>query len=153
MDIKIIDSNKGSKCLALDDFKYRKFRIHNSGIVVWQCFIKNCTSTVITCNEVKNIRKINNTHKHVQLKTIKIQEVRNKCKRKTSNDIHETPRKIIRKDMSSVENNTIIGNNDVSSIRKSMYYERRKRLKLLKCLKFILNFVSNFDILTCQNEI
>lgn len=51
---------------------------------------------------------------------ILIQEVHNKCKRKVSNDIHETPRKITRKEMSSIENNTIIGSNDVNLIRKSI---------------------------------
>jgi len=28
--ITIIDRNKGAKCLVLDDFKYRKFRMHNA---------------------------------------------------------------------------------------------------------------------------
>jgi len=52
---------------------------------------------------------------------IQIQEVRNGCKRKASNDIHERPRKIIRKEMSPIENNEVIGSNDVSLIRKSIY--------------------------------
>jgi hypothetical protein len=70
-----------------------------------------------------------------------------------SNDIHEIPRKIIRKGMSSIENNTIIGSNDVSLIRKSMYYERKKHLTTLSItLDDALNFVSNCNILNCKNE-
>ena len=151
MDFKIIESNKGEKCLLLDNFKYRKFRVSNSGNVVWRCYIKNCTSTVTTCSQIKSILKTNNTHKHEQMDAVKIQiqEVRNKCKRKASNDIHERPRKIIRKEILSIENNEVIGSNDVSLIRKSMYNERRKLLPTLpKNLEDALNFVSNSDILT-----
>jgi len=72
MDFKFIESNKRGKCLLLDDFKYRKFRVHFSGNVVWRFYIKNCTSTVKTCSQLKNILKINNTHKHEQLETVKI---------------------------------------------------------------------------------
>jgi len=145
---------KGASSL-LDDFKYRKFRVNISGNVVWRCYIKNCTSTVTTCSQLKNILKINNTHKHEQVETVKIQiqEVRNVCKRKACNDIHERPRKIIRKEVSSIENNEVIGSNDVNLIRKSIYNERRKLLPTLpKSLEDALNFVSNSDILTYQNE-
>ena len=84
---------------------------------------------------------------------IQMQEVRNECKRKASNDIREKPRKIIRKEISSIENNEVIGSNDVSLIRKSMYYRHRKLLPTLpKSLEDTLNFVSNCDILTCQND-
>ncbi|KAL4120232.1 hypothetical protein QTP88_012962 [Uroleucon formosanum] len=40
---------------------------------------------------MKNLIKIKNTHKYEQVETlkIKIQEVRNECKSKASNDIHE----------------------------------------------------------------
>jgi len=61
MNFKIIESNKGDKCLLLDNFK---FRINNSGNVVRWCYIKNCTFTVTTYSQMKNILKINNTHKH-----------------------------------------------------------------------------------------
>lgn len=55
--------------------------------------------------------------------------------------------------MSSLENNAIIGSNNVSFVRKSMYYEHRRFLStLLKSLEDDLNLVSNCDILTCQNE-
>lgn len=47
---------------------------------------------------------------------IKIQEVDNECKSKAFNDIHEPARKIIRKEMSSIEKNTVIGSNYVSLI-------------------------------------
>ena len=67
MDFKIINSNKGGKCLVLDDFKYRKFRVHKSGSVVWRCFKKDCTSTVTTCSGMKNFCKTNNKHKHEAL--------------------------------------------------------------------------------------
>ncbi|KAE9538011.1 hypothetical protein AGLY_005983 [Aphis glycines] len=148
-------SNKGGRCLLLDGFKYRKYKVNISGNVVWRCYIKNCTSTVTTCSKLKNILKINNTHKHEQVETVKIQiqEVRNVCKRKACDDIHERPRKIIRKEVSSIENNEVIGSNDVNLIRKSIYNERRKLLPTLpKSLEDALNFVSNSDILTCQNE-
>jgi len=105
---------------------------------------------------MKNLLKTKNTHKHEQVETfkIKIQEVRNECKRKASNNIHEPLRKIIRKELlSSIDNNTVIGSNDISLIRKSMDYERRKHLPTLpRSLEDALNFVSNCDILTCQNE-
>lgn len=65
---------------------------------------------------------------------IKIQDVRNECKREASNDIHEKPRKIIRKEMSSIENDTIIGSNDVSLIRNSCYEHRKLLLTLLNNL-------------------
>jgi len=57
----------------------------------------------------KNLLKTNNTHKHEQLETVKIQiqVVRNECKRGNSNDIHETPRKTILKEMSFIEYNTV----------------------------------------------
>jgi hypothetical protein len=82
MNFKIIESNKGGKCLLLDSFKYRKFRECNSGNVVWRCCIKNCTSTVTTCSQMKNLLKTKNTHKHeqVEMVKIKIQEVRNECR-------------------------------------------------------------------------
>jgi len=85
---------------------------------------------------------------------IKIQEVDNEYKSKSFNDIHEPARKIIRKEMSSIEKNTVIAeSNYVSLIRKSMYYKQRKHLPTLpKSLEDALNFVSNYDILTCQNE-
>lgn len=55
-------------------------------------------------------KKYSLTHRHepeYRLE-IQIQEVRNEYKRKASDDIHERPRKIIRKEMSSIENYTII---------------------------------------------
>ncbi|KAL4135666.1 hypothetical protein QTP88_007264 [Uroleucon formosanum] len=102
-----------------------------------------------------NLQKTKKTHKHKQVETvkIKIQEVDNERKSKAFNDNHEPARKIIRKEMSSIEKNTVIRSNYVSLIRKSMYYERRKHLPTLpKSLEDALNFVSNYDILTCQNE-
>lgn len=128
MDFKIIDSNKGGKCVVVDNFKYRKFRVNKNGNVVWRCFVKNCTSTVTTCSEIKNIIGTKNTHNnHEQTSTlnIQIQEVRNECKRKAANNIHETPRKIIRKEISTIQDNMLI-NDDVNLIRKSMYRERKK---------------------------
>jgi len=58
---------------------------------------------------MKNLLKIKNTHKHEPVETAKIhiQEVRNECKRKASHDTHEPPRKIIRKELSSIENNIV----------------------------------------------
>jgi len=60
---------------------------------------------------MKNLLKTINTHKHEQVETVKIQiqEVRNECKSKDSNDIHEPPRKIILKELSPTENNSAIG--------------------------------------------
>ena len=81
--------------------------------MVWRCYIKNFTSAVTTCSQLKNILKMNNTHKHEQVETVKIQiqEVDNVlvCKRKACNAIHERPLKIIRKELSSIENNEVIG--------------------------------------------
>lgn len=93
MDFKFIDSNKGDKCLIFDDFKFRQFRKHKIGNVVWRCFKKNCTTMVTPCCEIKNILKTYNTNEHEQMEPvkIKIQEVRNKCKRQASDDIHKTP--------------------------------------------------------------
>jgi hypothetical protein len=57
--------------------------------------------------------------------------------------------------MSSIGNNTIIGINNVRLIRKSRYHERRKLLPTSnkpKSLIDALDFVSNCDILICQNE-
>jgi len=71
----------------------------------------------------ESTKNYKNTHKHEQVETlkIKIQEVRNESKRKASNDIHEPPRKIIRKELlSSIDNNTVIGSNNISLIWKSM---------------------------------
>jgi hypothetical protein len=105
---------------------------------------------------MKNILKTKNAYKHEPVKIVKIQiqDVRNECKHKASNNIREKYQKTICKDVSSVENNTIIESNDVSLIRMSIYYERRKLLPVLpKSLKDALNFFFlNCDILTGQNK-
>lgn len=80
-------------------------------------------SSVTTCSKMKNLLKIKNTHEHEQVEKVKIQiqEKRNECKRKASNEIDESPRKIIRKELSSIKNNTVIGSNDANLIRNSVY--------------------------------
>lgn len=80
-------------------------------------------SSVTTCSQMKNLLKTKNTHEHEQVEKVKIQiqEERNECKRKASNEIHESPRKIIRTELSSIKNNTVIGSNDANLIRNSAY--------------------------------
>ncbi|KAL4090309.1 hypothetical protein QTP88_025171 [Uroleucon formosanum] len=53
------------------------------------------------------------------------QIVRNNCKRKATEYISERPNKIIRRELLAVETTELL-HNDMSSIRKSMYRERRK---------------------------
>ncbi|KAE9533891.1 hypothetical protein AGLY_008970 [Aphis glycines] len=141
MDFKIIEDNL--ECVIVE--------IWFGGVL-----LKIVRPRVTTCNQMKNLLKTKNTHKHEQVETfkIKIKEIRNECKRKAFNNIHEPLRKIIRIELlSSIDNNTVIESNDVSLIRKSMDYERRKYLPTLpRSLEDALNFVSNCDILTCQNE-
>lgn len=74
MGINSIHCNMRSKCLVfIDGFKYNKFKVYNSGHVVWRCFIKSCNSPVTIGSETKNVVKTNNVFKHELLETIKIQ--------------------------------------------------------------------------------
>lgn len=49
---------------------------------------------------------------------IQIQELRDECKHKACNDIYERPRKIVLKEISSIENNEVIESNAGSLIRE-----------------------------------
>lgn len=92
--------------------------------------------------------KVPHKHKYVETDKLLIQEVRDECQCKATNDIHERLRTIIRKDISIIEYN-ILGSNDISLIRKSMHSERRKLLPSLpKNLEGVFNFILDCNILS-----
>jgi len=114
-----------------------------SGDISWRCTIRQCTSTIQTNSKISNIltenENISHSHNTVENRDIQRQIVRNNCKRKATECISERPNKIIRRELMAVETTELL-HNDVSSIRKSMYRERREIIPAAPILHYSNSF-------------
>jgi len=88
----------------------------------------------------------------VENRDIQQQIVRNNCKRKATECISERPNKIIRRELMAVKTTELL-HNDISSIRKSMYRERRKIIPEAPTLLFeLIQQLKINSVTTHRNE-
>lgn len=126
-EIFIISSERGSDLLVVKKHKFRHVRQRADGNNRWRCCKKMCTCTVLMTSDNKIIIDIAGYHNHLVDSTQKIerQVLRENCKRKAISSIATRPIKIIRSQlMNSVS--TELECNDIKSVRKAMYIQRRK---------------------------
>ncbi|XP_050058592.1 uncharacterized protein LOC126550668 [Aphis gossypii] len=129
MSFTLTNTNKGVLCIVHNNFKYRRQRVMANGDISWRCTVRQCTSTIHTNSKISNIltenENISHNHNIIDNRDIQRQIVRNNCKRKATECISERPNKIIRRELMATETSELL-HDDMSSIRKSMYRERRK---------------------------
>lgn len=122
-------TNKGVRCLVLNNFFYRHYRQCVDGRTKWRCTNKICAAFVVTNGSVNQILDHQNKHNHDDNSNryVERHEVRGLCKRKAENQLSERPFKIIRLELNSIENSTLL-HQDVSTIRRAIYRTKRKSL-------------------------
>ncbi|KAE9543784.1 hypothetical protein AGLY_002014 [Aphis glycines] len=126
---------KGQHChrdLLMDDVRVAVDGTNkSSGDIVWRCVQKTCNITIITNNEKTVLIRGNiKDHQHDEdndEQKKELQKIRTAVKRKVIENVYEKPIKIIRKELSSIEDSQVCSSN-INALRKSMYRERRKTL-------------------------
>ncbi|KAF0713236.1 Uncharacterized protein FWK35_00031612, partial [Aphis craccivora] len=118
-------SKRGSDLLVVNKHKFRHIRQRTDGNNRRRCCKKQCTCTVLMTSENKLMIEIAGEHNHLVDSTQKIerQVLRKNCKRKATSFIATRPIKIIRSQLMSC---TELEYNDIKSVRKAMYIQRRK---------------------------
>lgn len=124
---KVTVTNKGVECIIREGFKYRKFRVKSNGDILWRCTSRNCSSSLVTNNSSSCIISLGQAHNHdvCSPRSLERHVIRNACKRKATEDLHERPAKLIRKELTVIENENL-HSRDITSIRKAVYLQRRK---------------------------
>jgi len=129
---KLFTNNRGNNSIHFDNYNFRYFRTNkSSGDIVWRCMQKTCSETIITNNEKTVLVRSNiKDHQHDEdndKQNKELQTIRTAIKRKAIENVYEKPIKIIRKELSIIENSQVCSSN-INALRKSMYRERRKTL-------------------------
>lgn len=106
---KVIQNNRGNSSIYFENDNFLYFRTNkSSGDIVWRCVQKKCYVTIITNNEKTVLIRANiNDHQHDEDndgQKRELQSIRTAVKRKAVENVYEKPIKIIRKEMSIIEN-------------------------------------------------
>uniref|UniRef100_A0A8D9FI09 MULE transposase domain-containing protein n=1 Tax=Cacopsylla melanoneura TaxID=428564 RepID=A0A8D9FI09_9HEMI len=120
---------KGADCIIKNGFKYRFMRKMVSGDKDWRCTKKNCKSRIQTDVNVVDIKNSSGEHGHPALddRELNVLDVRQKCIRKATEEIHIRPR-TISSSVLATANITELKQHDLENFRQAMYRSRRKTL-------------------------
>jgi len=129
---KLFTNNRGNSSIYFDNYNFRYFSTNkSSGDIVWRCVQKTCNVTIITNNEKTVLIRSNiKDHQHNEdndEQKKELQQIRTAIKRKAIENVYEKPIKIIRKELSSIEDSQVCSYN-INALPKSMYRERHKTL-------------------------
>jgi len=129
---KLFTNNRGNSSIHFDNYNFRYFRTNKiSSDIVWRWVQKTCNVTIIINNEKTVLIRSNiKDHQHDEdndEQKKELQKIRTAIKRKAIENVYEKPIKIIRKELSSIEDSQVCSSN-INTLRKSMYRKRRKTL-------------------------
>lgn len=132
MEALNLTSQRGSKLLLVDNYKFCKAHTSKCGKIRWRCWKRQCTAKIYTRVEEEN-RVIAKTgeHSHDPDKTIARQAVSNGIKRKAEEDLFEKPSKLIHRELHINPHANQLGTEDVRRIRDNIYNARRRNMPRL----------------------
>ena len=123
MEFKTLETNRGNKIIICDGYSYRFHTSLKNEELSWRCSNKKCKVRMTTDAERSYIIHIKNFHNH---EADERQKLRINAKRKPTEDPTARPSKIIRKELTSIDEN-FIHQDDLKNVSKAIYRERRKR--------------------------
>jgi len=126
-------------CLILNNYKFREYRQLKNGNFNFRCTNKFYNASVIVNNSDKIIEQFKSSdHNHDEYtdQNISREIVRSTLKRKTENDLHTCPNKLIRQELKNADVAENMEHSDLKLIRRSTYDVRKKHFPTLP---------SNFD--------
>ncbi|KAE9525677.1 hypothetical protein AGLY_014204 [Aphis glycines] len=149
--MEFITSTRGKKMIVENGHKYILAYTSSKNVERWRCSIKICLEKILI--QDGTIFKKHDSHNHEQCTTIARQNVTTACKRVAVEDISIRPRKIILTEMNNHITNTDFTVSDVSAIRKSIYYARKKTLPSNpKSVSDVHKVLNDLQLTTSKNE-
>lgn len=127
--IRFTSTNRGKRCLVLDNFLFREYHIYVDGNIKWRCTNKNCSAKVVTSATGDQILEVSGVHNHEQCSDRKIQchEIRAQCKKKTEEEVIQRPATVVRSALASMENSQVL-QQDILAIKQGIHRTKRKTL-------------------------
>jgi hypothetical protein len=138
LDIQKSVSKRGKVLLIVNNYKFSFCDKLLNGESRWRCRVPKCNATIYTIGEDFLISRHNLIHSHEELSKSALQKqfVAVAAKRKASEDIELQPKRIIHSVLKeNVSDQLTI--DDVKSVKRSIYGERRKKFPKLpkSCLE------------------
>jgi hypothetical protein len=138
LDIQKSVSKRGKVLLIVNNYKFSFCDKLLNGESRWRCRVPKCNATIYTIGEDFLISRHNLIHSHEELSKSALQKqfVAVAAKRKASEDIGLQPKRIIRCVLKENESDQLTID-DVKSVKRSIYGERRKKFPKLpkSCLE------------------
>jgi hypothetical protein len=138
LDIQKSVSKRGKVLLIVNNYKFSFCDKLLNGESRWRCRVPKCNATIYTIGEDFLISRHNLIHSHEELSKSALQKqfVAVAAKRKASEDIGLQPKRIIHSVLKENESDQLTID-DVKSVKRSMYGERRKKFPKLpkSCLE------------------
>jgi hypothetical protein len=138
LDIQKSVSKRGKVLLIVNNYKFSFCDKLLNGESRWRCRIPKCNATIYTIGEDFLISRHNLIHSHEELSKSALQKqfVAVAAKRKASEDIGLQPKRIIHSVLKENESDQLTID-DVKSVKRSIYGERRKKFPKLpkSCLE------------------
>ena len=154
MEFKILETNRGNKSIICDGYSYRFHTSLKNGELSWRCSNKKCKVIRMTTDaETSCIIHIKSVHNHeADDRKLERQELRINAKRKATEDPTARPSNIIRKELTSIDEN-FLHQDDLKNVSKAIYRERWKgHTTLPKSREDLHITISNMTIETSKSE-
>lgn len=129
MDLKIehiLTTKRGKRCIVIEQYKYTESNILQNETIQFRCTNKKCKVSVLIDKSVKNILEMTthlHTHEPSTKRSLTVDIIRSSSKKKATEQTHEKPNKIIRKellvDKSGLQDE--LNYSDINLIRRSIY--------------------------------
>lgn len=150
-------SEKGKLLLAIDNFKFRRYRDNKtSGEVCWCCTLKTCSAKVFTIGPDNIFSRKSGDHNHVSLsdEILNRQKLNNSVKRKAQSAISDRPRKLIHEEVAfqklTLDTLTV---KDVKYISNNISYARLQLYpKLPSSTTEVHEYLDSIQIRTIRDE-
>jgi hypothetical protein len=138
LDIQKSVSKRGKVLLIVNNYKFSFCDKLLNGESRWRCRVPKCNATIYTIGEDFLISRHNLIHSHEELSKSALQKqfVAVAAKRKASEDIELQPKRIIHSVLKENDSDQLTID-DVKSVKRSIYGERRKKFPKLpkSCLE------------------
>lgn len=156
MSIREVSSQRGKILLIVEQHKFNQSsKKLTSGEIKWVCVNRKCNAYFRTIGDsggrVITEKVLTHNHPAIEENIIQRHIVSASAKRKAFDDICEKPSKVIRKCFESNLNELKM--NDLNCIKKTIYYEKRKKFpKLPSNAEEVFEVLNNINTRTLQDE-
>jgi hypothetical protein len=152
-DYEVMFSEKNKKLITVDGFKFGFHKLLRDEVERWTCAKRACKSFLKLDSSGFIIeRNLNHNHAADSDSTILRQKCSNSLKRKATENSHEPPMKIIRRELNAVESE-ILTLPDIHKIRHNMTYARSsRRPPLPRTLSELHDAIESYNMKTVRNE-